>query len=113
MLILCFSISNRKSLESLSTKWKSIVETCFDYGENLPIIVLGLQRDLRNEQDVNIVPGHEAIDVAQNMLCDRYCECSALTGELCHLVFEDISRTAVMTTTERGGRSEGPWCEIM
>lgn len=47
------------------------------------------------------------------MRCDRYLECSALTGELVHEVFEDICRTAAMTTTGEGrGLSEGG-CGIM
>lgn len=40
------------------------------------------------------------------MRCDRYAECSALTGELMKEVFEDIARTAAKTTTEAGGLSE-------
>jgi len=39
-------------------------------------------------------------------------ECSAATGELVHEVFEDICRTAAMTTTSKGGLSEGG-CVIM
>ena len=46
------------------------------------------------------------------MRCDRYAECSAVTGELMNEVFEDIARTAAMTTTEKGGLSEGG-CMIM
>ena len=45
--------------------------------------------------------------VAQEMRCDRYCECSAVTGELVHEVFEDIARMAAKTTTEAGGLSPG------
>ena len=65
----------------------------------------------------------EALRVAQEMRCDRYCECSAVTGDvgispdlskfrfafrkfeyvltwskLCREVFEDIATTAAMTT---------------
>ena len=46
------------------------------------------------------------------MRCDRYGECSALTGELTDEVFEDIARTAAKTTTEVGGLSSAP-CNVM
>ena len=47
------------------------------------------------------------------MRCDRYAECSALTGELMHEVFEDIARVAALTTTDEGGLSQGPTCSVM
>ena len=47
------------------------------------------------------------------MRCDRYAECSALTGELMREVFEDIARVAALTTTEKGGQSEGPGCLVL
>ena len=46
------------------------------------------------------------------MRCDRYAECSALTGELVNEVFEDVARCAALTTTEKGGLTEGG-CAVM
>lgn len=123
------------------------------------MIVLGLKRDVRTKEDYGggvraevgdgegdgevlagrmLVYPQEGLKAAQEMRCDRYCECSAATGELCkvrsiatnflmalsrvsgwHLliiqqeVFEDIAKTAAMTTTEKGGRSEGTSCSVM
>lgn len=81
-------------------------------------MVLGLKRDLRREwqddqdpEKKSVMP-QEGLRVAQEMRCDRYAECSALTGELCREVLEDIAMTAAKTTTEKGGRSEGN-CNIM
>ncbi|PNS14969.1 GTP-binding protein rhoA [Sphaceloma murrayae] len=113
VLILCFSIADRSSLESLHQTWKNVVEAHFNYNEQIPIIVLGLKRDLREEGNRSMIFPHEAVTIAQGMRCDKYCECSALTGELCELVFEDIAKTAAATTTEQGGRSEGPACALM
>lgn len=46
------------------------------------------------------------------MRCDRYAECSAVTGELMQEVMEDIARTAAKTTTEAGGLTVGG-CVVM
>lgn len=76
-------------------------------------MILGLKRDLRSEDDPNgIIYPHEAYAVAQELRADRYVECSAVTGELVKLAFEDICKTAIQTTTASGGQSEGG-CTIM
>src|ERR1700750_2487966 len=43
-IILCFDISNRQSMESLKTRWKTLVETHYNHDEMLPVMVLGLKR---------------------------------------------------------------------
>ena len=135
VLVMCFDIGTPSSLESLKTHWRRVVEEYYNYDESLPVIVLGLQRDVRNREDYtgkvrqmavgedssdNIVLNgrtfvypQEGLKVAQEMRCDRYCECSALTGELCREVIEDISRTAARTTTENGAKSQGAYCSVM
>lgn len=45
--------------------------------------------------------------IAQELRCDRYAECSAVTGELMAETFEDLARLAGMTTTEAGGQTQG------
>jgi len=121
-IILCYDISRRSTLYSLRTRWKNFVESHFNYDENLPVMVLGLKRDLRVEWKeeekqarklgISVMP-QEALNVAQEMMCDRYAECSALTGELCSQVLEDVARTAAKTTTEKGGRTAPAECSIM
>ncbi|KAK7535311.1 uncharacterized protein J3D65DRAFT_669393 [Phyllosticta citribraziliensis] len=59
-----------------------------------------------------VVSPHEALAVAQAMRCDRYAECSALTGELCGLVVEDVAKMAVAAVGEGGGRTQGG-CVVM
>lgn len=74
---------------------------------------MGLKRDLRSEDDPNgIIYPQDAYRMAQEMRADRYVECSAVTGELIRPAFEDICKTAIATTTETGGQSEGG-CTIM
>jgi len=121
VLVLCYDVSRRPTLYSLQTNWKNVVEGHFNTNEQIPIMVLGLKRDLRKEWTreekearrlgESVMP-QEGLKVAQEMRCDRYAECSALTGELCREVLEDLARTAAKTTTSKGGRSEGG-CLVM
>lgn len=88
-----------------------MVNEHFNYDENLPVMVLGLKRDLRKQwtlQEVgddkkgkgaSVMP-HEGLQTAQHMLCDHYAECSAQTGELCREVLEDVAKTCAKTTTK-------------
>jgi Ras family protein A len=121
VLILCYDITRRSTLFSLQTNWKNTIEGHFNYNEQIPIIVLGLKRDLRKEWTQEEKDGgklgesvmpQEGLRVSQEMRCDRYAECSALTGELCREVLEDVARTAAKTTTDSGGRTDGG-CEVM
>lgn len=135
VIVLCYSIAEPASLTNLKSYWKILVDTQFNVDEAIPIVVLGLQRDVRSEEDYSgsvrqqALPGEsdeddvvlngrtftypqEGLRVAQEMRCDRYCECSALTGELCEAVIEDISRTAAKTTTDNGGKTQGN-CVLM
>jgi Ras homolog gene family, member A len=104
-IILCYDISSRPTLESLETRWKSELVSHFNYDERMPVMVLGLKRDLRREwtpeertklKGKTIMP-QEGLLVAQQMRCDVYAECSAVTGELFQEVVEDIAKTAMKT----------------
>ncbi|TKA68215.1 hypothetical protein B0A55_09058 [Friedmanniomyces simplex] len=85
VIILCYSIADPSTLSSLKSNWKKVVETHFNYDEMIPVIVLGLQRDVREKEDYDgvvrtgkdrkgkgdIVYPQEALRVAQEMRCDR------------------------------------------
>ncbi|PSN72117.1 P-loop containing nucleoside triphosphate hydrolase protein [Corynespora cassiicola Philippines] len=115
-IVLCFDISKRSTLASIRNHWINQVNTHFNYDEALPVMLLGLKRDLRKEwteeekvdggKGESVMP-QEGLLIAQEMLCDRYAECSAQTGELCREVLEDVARTCARTTTEKGAKSEG------
>jgi len=118
VVILAFDISSRESLGRLKG-WRDDATRYFQNpstepmkdGERIPIMVLGLKRDLRVEGERTIYP-QEACRIAQELRCDLYAECSALTGELIREVFEDIASVAAKSTTETGGQSD-PGCVMM
>ena len=111
-VILCFDISNRESLRNARHHWRRAVAlTFYDPQDRLPVMLLGLKRDLRGKSRDFVLP-RDAFGEAQQMRCDRYAECSAKTGELMWQVLEDITKTAAKTTTDAGGRTQGS-CAIM
>jgi Ras homolog gene family, member A len=113
LAILCFDINNRGSLENVQKKWRKEVYIHYTQEEaRMPVMLLGLKRDLRKEGEGMVWP-QEAYRIAQEMRCDRYAECSAVTGELMHEVFEDIAKVAAKTTTTAGGQSQGSTCTTM
>ncbi|KUI68030.1 GTP-binding protein rhoA [Cytospora mali] len=111
LILICFDISHRPSLINLQRIWIKQVRATFQTESTLPLAVLGLKRDLRSEDDPNgtLYP-QEAYRVASEMRVDKYMECSAVTGELLQLAFEEICQMAVMTTTAEGGQSDGGCC---
>ncbi|RJE24783.1 Rho-like small GTPase [Aspergillus sclerotialis] len=68
-------------------------------------MMLGLKRDLRTE-GAGVMYPQESYRIAQELACDRYAECSAVTRELLREAFEDIARLAAETTME-GGLNRG------
>ncbi|KAI1205086.1 P-loop containing nucleoside triphosphate hydrolase protein [Annulohypoxylon truncatum] len=108
LILICYDISQRLSLINMQRFWIKQVHSNFQTSDNLPIIVVGLKRDLRSETDPNgIIYPQEGYKVSQEMRVDKYVECSAVTGELLKLAFEEICNTAAKTVTAEGGQSEG------
>ncbi|RWA15071.1 hypothetical protein EKO27_g91 [Xylaria grammica] len=99
LVLICYDISQR---------WIKEIHSTLPTNDRIPIIVTGLKRDLRSETDPNgpIYP-QEGYKVSQGMRADKYVECSAVTGELLKLAFEEICNTAAQTQSEAGGQSEG------
>ncbi|KAI1656604.1 P-loop containing nucleoside triphosphate hydrolase protein [Daldinia decipiens] len=108
LVLICYDISQRLSLINMQRIWIKQVHANFRTSDHLPIIVVGLKRDLRSETDPNgIIYPQEGHNVSQEMRVDKYVECSAVTGELLKLAFEEICNTAVKTIVTDGGQSEG------
>ena len=111
-IILCYDIGSRASLVNLQQLWwRKMVEWFMQDRDEIPVMVLGLKRDLRVEGEGTIYP-QEGHRIAGELRCDMYGECSAVTGELMSEVFEDVARRAARTTTQKGGLSDGT-CGIM
>ncbi|KAL4765353.1 putative Rho-like small GTPase [Aspergillus foveolatus] len=112
VVLLAFDISNRATLDGLK-RWRSDIIRYFQRGEGerIPVMMMGLKRDLRKEEEGIIYP-QETYRIAQELRCDRYAECSAVTGELMTQTFEDLARLAYQSTTAAGGQTKGG-CLVM
>jgi hypothetical protein len=54
-----------------------------------------------------VIYPQEGYKISQDMRADKYVECSAVTGELLKLAFEEICTTAVHATSEAGEQTDG------
>ncbi|MCJ1293376.1 hypothetical protein MMC34_004930 [Xylographa carneopallida] len=112
LVILCYDITTRTSLLNVQQVWrKDMMRNYCNQDKFIPVMLLGLKRELRVECDGVIYP-QEGYRIAQEMRCEQYAECSAVTGEYVDEVMEDIARLAAQTTTEKGALSE-PACSLM
>lgn len=118
-VIITYDISSRASLWNAQYYWRrQFTQHYQELEHSTPVMLLGLKRDLRTEEVdeegkyVCIMP-HEGLKAATDMRCDKYAECSAVTGELLWEAVEDITRVAAKTTTESGGLSQGNGCFLM
>lgn len=121
LIVLCFDISSRASLESLPVRWKPLLDVHYNFDEKMPVMVLGLKRDLRREwtaEEKKVFKGRtlmpaEGVEIASVMRCDLYAECSALTGELFKEAAEDLAKLGGKTMGKDGGRNEIGACVIL
>ncbi|KAI9851015.1 MAG: Rho GTPase [Thelocarpon superellum] len=111
VILIGFSIDTPDSLENVKQKW---VEEANDRCPNVPIILVGLKKDLRGDpmaieemrkKSLPFVSFKDANDMAHQIGARRYLECSSLTGEGVDDVFEAATRAALLTfeKDERGG----------
>jgi len=86
VVILCFSLVNPHTLRDAQNSWITVIRRyCLD----IPIILVGTKLDLRNRiiADKNIITPEEGNAVAVEIEAFAYIECSALTREKLHEVF--------------------------
>ena len=118
-VIITYDITSRASLHNAQFYWrKQFMQHYEDLEHETPVMLLGLKRDQRNtdmddEGKTLCVMPQEGLTAASEMRCDKYAECSALTGELLWEAVEDITKVAARTTTEKGGLSESTGCALM
>ncbi|KAI8895226.1 Rho1 GTP-binding protein [Globomyces pollinis-pini] len=117
VILICFAIDSPDSLENVQEKWISEVT---HYCNGLPIILVGLKKDLRNDQRtidtlrrVNQYPvtTQQGQQVANRIGAYRYLECSARYNDGVREVFEHSARAALTRAPKK--KLKNPKCSLL
>jgi len=107
---MCFSIISPASLRNILEKWVREVKR---YCPNVPIILVGNNKDLRKDPDIirelrvrNLEPvkPEEGRAAAKNIRAYAYIECSAKNKEDVQDVFETATRAALQIRIKKKKR---------
>lgn len=108
VILLCFAINSKDSLENVVEKWKPEVD---HFCPKVPVVLVGLKKDLRYDETLReelrrsegaLVRPEEGREMMGRIQAYAYMECSAKTKEGVRAVFETATRAAL---TERKKRS--------
>ena len=78
MFLLCFAIDQADSFDNIQQKW---IKELKHYRDNVPIILVGLKSDLRDDPTVSeyCVPSYFGTALVEQGIVCSYVECSSLT----------------------------------
>ncbi|CCF60191.1 hypothetical protein KAFR_0J01240 [Kazachstania africana CBS 2517] len=100
VILIAFAVDDVESLENTRDKWA--VEA-LRYCPEVPIILVGLKKDLRQANNKNrMVRPEDVQKIARAVGAKNYMECSALTGEGVDDVFEVATRTSLLVKEDPG-----------
>ncbi|KAI8897582.1 ras family-domain-containing protein [Globomyces pollinis-pini] len=106
-VILCFAIDRLDSFNNINQKWLPELK---HYCNGLPIMLIGLKSDLRNNSKVDdyCVPRERALELEANEVVAKYMECSAKTGVNIIRAMETVALLSLET-----GRARRKKCCIL
>ncbi|KAH3673683.1 hypothetical protein WICMUC_003499 [Wickerhamomyces mucosus] len=109
VILIGYAIDQPESLSNAFKKWSIEVSR---YCPGIPIILVGLKKDLRTEEstDKKFVQTFQGQDIAKRIGAKKFLECSALTGEGVDDVFEAATRTSLLISDEK---SSNTCCTIL
>lgn len=99
VLLLCFSVSDRDSFESIKEFWAPEVRDFL--GKRVPVIVVATQTDTRSGLGGD-VSREEGERMAKEIGAERYLECSSADSPSVHSVFENVVLTALKQRKRMG-----------
>ncbi|OJD20793.1 hypothetical protein ACJ73_07869 [Blastomyces percursus] len=117
VIMLCFSVDSKDSLENVETKWLAeIAEHC----AGAKIVLVALKCDLREEADEKdgdnsesqpagkpIVKYNQGLEVAKKVGALRYLECSAMRNRGVNEAFTEAARVALSVKPSKSSDSAG------
>ena len=114
VILICFSIANRDSLQNVVDKWLPEVR---HFCPKVPVILVGTKSDLRNDPEIRQelsktktepVSSIEGASVAKTIKAADYVECSAKTRDGVQKLFETAAVAALQKRSGIGKR-----CKIL
>lgn len=108
VILLCFSIDSPPSLKNVPDDWMpELRRICPD----VPVILVGNKLDLRTDRSCNqqSVQQEEGRAMSTSISAKAYFECSAVTGEGVHHLFEIAARAGL----ENLKKSNKPKCVLL
>jgi len=101
VLVLCYSVADRNSLESIQDFWLPEVNNHTRTRRHKPIILVATQTDLRKDGDTDKVSTAEGEAVAKKIGAQCLMECSAFTQETVNNVFERMTEAGLRYRKKR------------
>jgi len=107
VILLCFAINNKDSLENVNEKWKPEVD---HFCPKVPVVLVGLKKDLRYDESLreelrrsesSLVRPEEGREMMARIQAYGYMECSAKTKDGVRDVFEAATRAALTEKKKR------------
>jgi len=93
VFLVCFAVSNKDSFNNVKSKW---IPEIRHHCPGIPFILVGTKSDLRkNNKTDEMISEEEGVAMAKDVGAVIYLECSAITQEGLHAVFEKAIRTAL------------------
>ena len=122
MIVLCYSVDSKDSLENVESKWVGeIADNC----PGVKLVLVALKCDLRQQEDDEpeeapadgnaqrekppTISYDEGLEVAKRIGASRYLECSAMKNRGVNEAFTEAARVALSVKKER----EDNKCTIM
>merc|ERR1711916_35161 len=99
LFLICFSLVDPESLESVKTKWRPEID---EHSADTPVLLVGLKLDARVGSSTKV--SHDAgTKVASEIGAMGYLECSALTQENLSEVFECACKAVFYEDARKSG----------
>lgn len=110
VILMCFSIDSPDSLQNIPEKWVPEVK---HFCPNVPIVLVGNKKDLRNSGGSKCVRTTEGEQMAQRIGAVAYVENSALTKEGVRNVFEIATRASLAGRKKRRKKKGSGGCSLV
>ena len=91
VFVLCFSLDEPASLQNAKEKWFPMINM---NNAKVNIILVGLKLDLKTMMDTNLSLPNVGENIAKELGCKRYLECSAKLQRGIGVVFDEVIRAS-------------------